>query len=260
VTCLPALLTAFVVIAASLLGGCADDAINAAGSAAGVTAPTAKADPGAQPPPAKQAAAPAASSQDVEARLASATVSDAGLSDIRGGYDAGAGVTLNFAFQQATFVNHNLTENIVVPTLTISPAQGTISAPGMSSVTAAAHSILGIGSLSGLGIAGSPQTSAATGISSATVVANGTVQTQVNVPTPALQSLVNSGMASVIGGTIGAAGSNGGVTTTLTNASNNQLIQQVTTVDIGLSGLSKLMQQGASSTVMNRLVGPGAFR
>ena len=79
------------------------------------------------------------------------------------------------------------------------------------------------------------------GINSATVVTNGGVQTQIGVSTAALQALVNSGLASVVG--TGSGSGNGGITTTLANTANNQLIQQATTVDIGVSGLSKLIQQ-----------------
>jgi hypothetical protein len=56
----------------------------------------------------------------VVTRLASAALDEAKLNDIRGGYDISSGVTVNFAFEQATYVNHNLAQNAVIPTLTIS--------------------------------------------------------------------------------------------------------------------------------------------
>jgi hypothetical protein len=251
------LLAAFVAIAASLLGGCSDSAINAGSSDARAPVSAATADRTSSPAPAKQAAAPVPSAPDVAERLASVALDDAKLSDVRGGFDTIAGVTLNFAFQQATFVNHNLTESVVVPTLTISPGQGTVSTS--SGMTGAGHPSVSTGSLVGLGVIGAPPTTGGvTGINSATVVANGTVQTQVSVSTPVLQALVNSGMASVIGPA--GSGGNGGVTTTLANTANNQLIQQMTTVDIGISGLSKLMQQSIPSTIMSRLSAGNGFR
>jgi hypothetical protein len=66
------------------------------------------------------------------------------------------------------------------------------------------------------------QLTAGAGISSSTIVANGTVQTQVSAANSMIQALVNSAMASVIGicGT-----GNGGVSTTLASSANNQLIQ-----------------------------------
>ena len=258
VTCQLKLLAAVVATAASLLGGCSDNTINAGGSAARAPILTATADPPSRQAAAKKPTAPVASSPDVEKRLASVALDDARLSDIRGGFDAGSGVTLNFAFQQATFVNHNLTENVVVPTLTISPGQGSLA--GSGAIAGAVHPSVGVGSLVGLGIAGAPSaTGVAAGINSATVVANGAVQTQVSVSTATLQALVNSGIASVIG-PAGPGGNNGGVTSTITNTANNQLIQQMTTVDIGVSGLSKLMQQSVPTAVMSRLSGPNGFR
>jgi hypothetical protein len=278
VTCQFTLLAACAVIAASLIGGCSLNAVNnTAGPVAKAPAPTATvareplaapanpapvpakpAPANPAPVPAKPAPAPVVANRELDQQLASVALDDAKLSDIRGGYDTSSGVTLNFAFQQATFVNHNLTENIVVPTLTIAPGQGTSSASG-AMAGAAARPNVSVGSLVGLGIAGaSPGVGNAGGISSATVVANGSVQTQVSVSSQALQALVSSGLATVVGPT--GAGANNGITTTVANTASNQLIQQLTTVDIGVSGLSKLMQQSVASTVMNRLAGPNGFR
>jgi hypothetical protein len=251
VTCQYALLAASAVIAASLLGGCSNNAITAASADASAPAATARAKAASAPQPAKPEAPPL-SSAAVEQRLAIAALDDSKLSDVRGGFDTTSGVTLNFAFQQATFVNHNLTENIVVPTLTIAPGQGGASGAG---ITGSGQG--GVGSLLGLNVAGAPSTIQGTNINSATVVANGMVQTQVSVSAAALQALVNSGLATVI--QPGGAG-NGGVASTITNTTNNALIQQMTTVDIGVNGLSKMLQQSVTSSVLNRLSGPNAFR
>ena len=159
------------------------------------------------PDVAQSAPAPPASSRDVKRRLARLALDESSLSTVRGGYDLGAGVTVNFAFQQATYVDHNLAQNVVIPNLTISPGQA--------------------GGLVASGNVMPPS------ISSATVVANGAVQSQVNVANSTLQALANSGMATIVGG------SNGGVTTTLANTANNQLIQQMTTVDIGVTDCLK---------------------
>lgn len=239
------LLMAFAVIVASLLGGCSDKIIGVAGSddATRLASPrrslhlehanqtvAAAASGSASSRPV--AASPATASPTV-LRLASAALDDAKLSDIRGGYDTSSGVTVNFAFQQATYVNHNLAQSVVIPTLTISPGQGTVAAAGLQQLTGGA------------------------GINSSTVVASGAVQTQVSSANSMVQALVNSGMAS----TIGSAGAgNGGVTTTLANTANNQLIQQMNTIDIGVSGLSKLMQQSIPASVLGRIAGPSTFR
>jgi hypothetical protein len=232
VTCLPALLTASVVIAASLLGGCSDFAIGTPGRDSPVAAQATEhtSQPLAEP--------------RVGERLASLALDDHRLSEIRGGVDAGSGVVLNFAFQQATFVNHNLVQSVVVPTLTVSPSQGAVSNPSVN-----------LAALTGLGITASPSVAGATNISSATVVGNATVQTQVSVSAATIQALVNSGMATVVG-----TGSSGGVSSVVTNTANNTLVQQMTTLNIGVTGLSKLIQQGIPSTVLSRLSGPNSFR
>lgn len=233
-TCLPALLTAMAVFAASLLGGCSDNAIGTIG--AGAPAPEAAAQSSPPQPTAQQPA----TAQQLGERLASVALDDDRLSQIRGGMEAGSGVVLNFAFQQATFVNHTLAETVVVPTLT---------------VAGGAPAGVGASSLGGLGLATPSIAGGTPNVTTATVVANGAVQTQVSVSAPVLQALVNSGMASIVG-----AGTNGGVTSVIANAQNNSLVQQVTTVDIGVNGLSKLIQQSVPSSVLNRLVGANSFR
>lgn len=221
-----ALLMALAVIAAGLLGGCADKVVGTVdwnGSS-----PVVPAERGSQQTLAQSALAPPASSRDVKRHLARLALDESSLSTVRGGYDLGAGVTVNFAFQQATYVNHNLAQSVVIPSLTISPGQ-----------------------------AGGPVASGSVmppSVSSATVVANGAVQSQVNVANSTLQALVNSGMATIVGG------SNSGVTTKLANTANNQLIQQMTTVDIGVTGLSKMLQQNVASSVLGRIAGPNGFR
>ncbi len=250
-TCLPALLTASVVIAASLLGGCSDNAIGTGG--------------GGNPsgPPAAEQAAPQptgqptgrptelSTSQSVGQRLASAALDDQGLSQIRGGFETSSGVVLNFAFQQATFVNHSLVQNVVVPTLTISPGQGMTSIAGASPVGGASPPNVNVTSLTGLGV--SAQSQAA--FSGVTILPNGTVQTQVSAAAPVVQALVNSGMTSIVSNL-----GSGGLTSVISNTANNRVVQQMTTINIGVTGLSGLLQQSIPATVLNRLSGPNAFR
>ena len=46
----------------------------------------------------------------------------------------------------------------------------------------------------------------------------------------------------------------GGLTNVVSNTANNQLVQQMTTITIGINGLQQLLQQGGvPSTVLNRL-------
>lgn len=238
-TCLSALLTASVVIAASLLGGCSDNVIGTGGgeNTAG--------------PPAAERVAPPPTGQQLGKRLASAALDDQGLSQIRGGFETSSGVVLNFAFQQATFVNHNLVQSVVVPTLTISPGQGVTSIAGASPVAGASPPNLNVSSLTGLGVSAQSQTA----FSGTTILANGTVQTQVSAAAPVIQALVNSGMASIVSSPAA-----GGLTGVISNTLNNQVIQRTTTINIGVTGLSSLMQQSIPTAVLNRLSGPNSFR
>lgn len=299
-TCLPALLTACAVIAASLLGGCSDNLIGAGGKTPAPTAvqsaaPRQPATPlGATPqaavqevPPQVQPAAPSPDVQQTMAspappppaalpaatpaavappaatapgppgdrpaqRLASAALDDQDLSQIRGGFEASSGVVLNFAFQQATFVDHNLAQTVVVPTLTISPGAGGVSVAGASPTSGASAPNVNVSSLTGLGVSAQSQSGA---IGGAKVLANGTVQTQVSLAAPVIQALVNSGMTSIVS-SLG----NGGLTSVISNTANNRVVQQMTTIDIGVSGLSSLVRQSISSSVLSRLSGPNVFR
>jgi hypothetical protein len=150
-------------------------------------------------------------------RLAAATLDDSQLSEVRGGFSTGPGPVVNFSFQEATYVNHNLTQSIVVPTITVSPGSATGAA-----ATASGSALAPIGNLA--------------------------TQVQVSSPTLAIQSILNNGMTSVVSNVGG-----GGVTNTVSNAANNQLIQQVITANIGITGLSRSIQQNVASTVASRL-------
>jgi hypothetical protein len=207
---LRAALLAPIAITASLLAGCSDGYIVTAGEADSAPIKTEH-----------RMAVPAANAAIGE-RLASARLDDDQLSEVRGGLDAGSGMLLSFSFQEATYVNHNLAQTIVVPTVTI--------APGTSTMAAAS----GLSNNATIPIA---------------PITNSTAQTQVNSPAPGLPSLLNDGItqiASALGG--------GGLTNVISNSANNQLVQQVIAANIGITGLSQALQsQGVASSVMNRL-------
>lgn len=158
--------------------------------------------------------------------VAQVALDDHNLSQIRGGLSVGSGIVVNFAFQEATYVNHNLTQSIVVPTITVSPGSSTASIGGVS-------------------VGGTTS-----GFSPGAVAGIGNAATQVPVSTPALavQSIVNNGMTSIVSGVGG-----GGVTNVISNAANNQLVQQMITANIGITGLSHQIQQSVASTVLNRV-------
>jgi hypothetical protein len=150
-------------------------------------------------------------------RFAAAALDDSQLGGIRGGLSTGSGLVVNFSFQEATYVNHNLTQSIVVPTITVSPGSATGAAAKASD-------------------------------SAFAPIGNLATRVQVGSPTQAIQSILNNGMTSVVSNLGG-----GGVTNTVRNAANNQLIQQVTTANIGITGLSQTIQQNVASTVASRL-------
>jgi hypothetical protein len=144
-------------------------------------------------------------------------LNDSQLREVRGGFSTGSGLMVNFSFQEATYVNHNLIQNIVVPTITFPP----------NAVTGAAATA-------------SRSTSAPIG--------NLPTQVQASAPTQAIQSSLNNGLTSVVSNLAAP-----GVTNTVSNAANNQLIQQVITANIGVTGLSHAIQQNVASTVASRL-------
>jgi hypothetical protein len=76
----------------------------------------------------------------------------------------------------------------------------------------------------------------------------------VSSPALAIQSILNNGMTSVVSN-LGA-----GVTNTISNAANNQLIQQVITANIGITGLSQTIQQNVASTASRLVAANSQFR
>lgn len=179
-------------------------------------------------------------------QLAMASLDDAQLGNVRGGIDTGSGVELSFAFQQATFVNDNLVQSVVVPTLTVTPNGVGGGSPG--STMSPTGNVIGpsasAAAVDGLGMATTrPGTNAAASIA---LVPNGTA-IQVNPSSSAIQQLLGSGAPSVVT-VLGA----GGLTNVINNAANNQSIRQVTAITIGINGLQQLLQRGAPSSVMSQ--------
>jgi hypothetical protein len=197
------LLTICVTVAAGCLAGCYDSRIVAPGEPIARAAKTA------------DHAAVQPANAAIGERLAATALDDSQLGEVRGGFSPGSGMVVNFSFQEATYVNHNLAQSIVVPTMTVSPGSGTAA---MASGSALAP------------------------------IGNIATQVRASSPTLAIQSILNNGMTSVVSNLGG-----GGVTNTVSNAANNQLIQQVITANIGITGLSQTIQQNVASTVASRL-------
>jgi hypothetical protein len=210
-----ALLAACAAIIAGLLGGCSEGRITSAGGGVAPPPPVRSADR----PEARAAKAP------IGAQFASAALDDRRLGEVRGGLNTSSGLVVNFSFQEATYVNHNLAQSIVVPTVTV--------AQGSNSATMAATTAGSVGN---------------TALNSIAAAANNAAQMQVNAAARAGQSLVNSGVTSVVSSLGG-----GGVTNVITNTANNQLVQQVITANIGVTGLSQQIQQSVAATVLSRV-------
>jgi hypothetical protein len=201
------LLAGGAVIAAGVLAGCSESRIKAS------------ADSTAAPPKIEHRVADQPAQTTVGQRFASAALDDRQLGGVRGGMSTGSGMVVNFSFQEATYVNHNLTQSIIVPTMTISPG----STPGSTTtMTAGGPGVVGVGTTA--------------------------THVQVGTPSQVVQSVVNSGLTSVVSSLAG-----GGVTNHISNAANNQLVQQVITANIGITGLGQAIQQGVASTVMSRV-------
>jgi hypothetical protein len=207
----PTLLAGCVVIAAGVVTGCSDSRIT--------TPPGNAAVPNNELRVAARPAENRPATTEIAQRVANSALDDRQLGGIRGGMTTTSGMVVNFSFQEATYVNHNLTQSIIVPTITFSPGSGQ---PATASIAAGGSTVPGIASTA--------------------------THTQVSAPSQVVQSVVNSGMTSVVT-SLGA----GGVTSHISNAANNQLVQQVITANIGVTGLGQAIQQSVASTVMSRV-------
>ena len=94
------LLAGFAAITVAILAGCSDTRVTVSGDSIAAPARSEK--------HREDKAAPEA----IGKAFADVALDDRELSGIRGGLSVGSGVVFNFAFQEATFVNHNLTQNI----------------------------------------------------------------------------------------------------------------------------------------------------
>ena len=77
---------------------------------------------------------------------------------------------------------------------------------------------------------------------------NTTNQVQFNSSAAAVQSTINDGLTRILS-SIGA----GGISNTISNSANDQMVRQVITANIDINGLSKLLQPGVAATLMSRL-------
>ncbi len=275
---------------AGALGGCSHDASRSPGepaftrhSDAARDGRSAEASRSADRFAALQGRAPAAGAPFATG-LAANTIDDTTLGAVRGGFDTG-GVQFSFAFQEQTFIDHNLVQTIVVPTITLaSNATGSAistapspfgrmgnAMPTLVSAGSLRSSNGGAARLSGaalpLGLLGStttPSSPGGQGLTATTVVSNGAAHSQVTSLSPLVQGLVDSGLPPLVTGgaasvqnsgrtTVTSSLAGNGLTNLVTNTANNRLVQQTVNLHLGLSGVSQLIQQQAAAGVANRL-------
>jgi len=148
----------------------------------------------------------------VRALLNAPQVSDGNLASTRGGFALPNGLTLNFGFEITTAIN-----NTIVQSLKITPTQISSSHPtanvSISTINGSQNQILNFG--------------------------------QQNT---SIQSIVstNNGLTS-IATTLG----NSGVTGLISNQANGQLIQQIKTLNIDISGISNMITRQASQSMLS---------
>ncbi len=253
-------------LAACLLGGCSTGRIQPTHTGAKNPPgdrPAIQATKGTDVRPSAESKRPLHADEDpggptLSSQLRVASLDDSQLGDIRGGLETGSGVELNFAFQQATFVDHNLVQNVVIPTLTVAQQAGTVSATMPTGTPLIGHDpqapTLKTAALAGLGMTGAPAEAATTLAKANSLVSNGT-SVQITSPGAAIPTVLGYGATSVVS-TLGG----GGLTNIVANTANNQLIQQVTTINIGITGLQQLLQQGVPGSVMSQLNAVNALR
>lgn len=209
-----------VAVSAGLLAGCAASPVAMMGGDHPVTAKSVA-----------RESRPAADPAGRPVRVAALMLSDDALGQLRGGYDLSPGVIVNFGFQQATYVNNSLIQSVVVPTLTIAGNVVTYGGP-MVITTPNGSATFGTQGVKPAftSFGGMP------GNGQSTILINGVAQ-----------SSANGGLTQVITAIGG-----GSLTSVIKNQVNGQKIQQFTSMNIGITGLSHMLQQTASDVVMNR--------
>lgn len=178
-------------------------------------------------------------------------LSSKALESIRGGFDLGPNLSINFAFSQIDSIGSNIVQSIIVPITTLTQdnpnASATVSGSGGMPIAQL--------QMSGANIA--------QGISNFTPGNAGTSNTNTTnttvVPTGgtnyAIQTVANQGMTS-----ISTQLANNGITNIIQNQANAQMIQQMTSIQIGITGMTQwLSQQRTNSALTNSLSGASNF-
>ena len=159
------------------------------------------------------------------------------------------GVTINFAFSQTEYLGQSIVQSILVPVTTLT--SGLIKPVSISIVTDAAANIPTPGAAAPT-VTQQSATPTLKTISSTTQNISQPVISEKNTPTVIVQTVANQGNTDFLT-QLGS----GGLTNIITNQANGQLIQEVSTVNIGITGLSMAILQGQSTAfVQNSLTDP----
>jgi hypothetical protein len=211
--------------------------------------------------------------QPAQQRASDTTVialDDSQLGKIRGGFEVAPNLSVSFGFQQITSLDHQMIASVIIPDFTFSPtlqngAFGLSSSSNDPGTPAGGNSSAGgstNGSQAGVsGLAtnflqnalGTTNTSSSSGSSKSSSV------TQITVPNlPTVVTGVNAGQSATT--TVGTPNQgvtsvmtqlgSGGLTNVVGNTANNALVQQVTTINLAISGLQQLLSQHVNSALL----------
>jgi hypothetical protein len=208
---------------------------------------------------------------------------DSQLGGIRGGFDVAPNLSVTFGFQQITAVNHQVVANVIVPDFTFSPASRSGTDPFGASSTFGG--LTGNAGSPNQGMGGNNPGSLASGNSvtggstntppaNASGLAANSLQNAFNTPNTSSGGGKSSSVAPVVvptvltgvnagqSATTAVGTQNQGVTTVMTslggggltnvvgNTANNALVQQVTTINLAISGLQQLLSQHVNSALL----------
>ena len=161
------------------------------------------------------------------------------LSTIRGGFDLSPNMSISFAFSQVDSLGGTIIQSIMVPktTLTQNSSPVTVNITGGGNTNLIQQSSTGNTEMP---------------IGNATVPLNITTPTQAGASSITVTSTVNNGQTVVLSQL-----ASSGITNVIQNQANNsQMISQMTTMNIDISGMSQwLSQQQASFTLSNEMLG-----
>jgi hypothetical protein len=150
------------------------------------------------------------------------------LGNIRGGFELTPNLTINFGFSQIDSLGKNIIQSIIVPitTLTGAHTNATAQISGSGGSTTAQLQAYG-----GISTPSTPVTPVTTTVGTN---ATSTSTLQATPSTLSLTSTANQGQTTFLTQLAGS-----GITNMVQNQANAQLIQQATTITIGISGLSQ---------------------